>query len=373
MSRSRFLLVFALVLVLRIAVAARFRGNFDTQSFLIVVRGVLSGQNIYALTDRYNYSPVWAFVAAGVWKLSGGNVGAFVLLVGLLQTAGDAAAAGLHRRDRAAPPAAVRGRGPPPGAALFLQPRLGPDLVRARPVRRPRDPVASRGAVALGAAAVPEAAGRCRGAPLGLASRQTRDDVSSAPVFAPPGARGAPGPPRSRAVRRLRGLVSSVRRRAARHRPQRAPLRRAARGPVLETPGGLQAFFSVAGPRRAVFAFLLLAAVAGILRETRRWELSRASLALFLVLIVFSPSYAVQYARLARRTRRALPVRGLRPLHARGRALPLLGAGEPCACRGRCARPRSERGWPRSSGSAPRLVRGRNAEAEAPPDPASGG
>ncbi len=95
MSRSRFFLVFALVLVLRVAVAGRFRGNFDTQSFLIVVRGVVSGQNIYALTDRYNYSPVWAFVATGIWKVSGGNVGAFVLLVGLLQTAADAASTGL--------------------------------------------------------------------------------------------------------------------------------------------------------------------------------------------------------------------------------------------------------------------------------------
>jgi hypothetical protein len=65
-------------------------------------------------------------------------------------------------------------------------------------------------------------------------------------------------------------------------------------GPVLEKPGGLQAFFSTSGPHRIVFAALLLAAVAGIFHATRRWELARASLALFLTLLVFSPSYAVQ-------------------------------------------------------------------------------
>ena len=102
MTRSRFVLVFALVLVLRIAVAAGFRGNFDTQSYLIAVQGVVSGQNVYALTERYNYSPLWSFVVAGVWLAAAPNVGAFVLLVGLLLIAADAASAfllvGIGRR-----------------------------------------------------------------------------------------------------------------------------------------------------------------------------------------------------------------------------------------------------------------------------------
>ncbi len=52
MTRVRFFLLFGLVLVLRVAVAARFRGNFDTQSFLIAVQSVVAGDNVYAATDR---------------------------------------------------------------------------------------------------------------------------------------------------------------------------------------------------------------------------------------------------------------------------------------------------------------------------------
>ncbi len=90
--------VFLLVLVLRVAIAAQFRGNFDTVSFLIVAEAVQSGQNVYAVTDRYNYSPLWSYVVAALWGLSKPNTGLFVVLTGLLEIAVDAGTAGLLLR-----------------------------------------------------------------------------------------------------------------------------------------------------------------------------------------------------------------------------------------------------------------------------------
>ncbi len=66
-------------------------------------------------------------------------------------------------------------------------------------------------------------------------------------------------------------------------------------GPVLERGGGVQGLVELSPRRPILFALLLLAAVAWALRETRGWELSRASLLLFLVLLCFSPSSGVQY------------------------------------------------------------------------------
>ena len=60
-------LLFVLILILRVGIAAQFTGNFDTESYLIVADAVLTGQNAYQATDRYNYSPVWSFVVAGLW------------------------------------------------------------------------------------------------------------------------------------------------------------------------------------------------------------------------------------------------------------------------------------------------------------------
>lgn len=95
LTARRALLVFLLILVLRLVVATQFRGNYDTQSYLIVADATLRGQDVYAATDRYNYSPVWSFVVAGLWWMARPNVSFFVLLVGLLQTAVDIVTAGL--------------------------------------------------------------------------------------------------------------------------------------------------------------------------------------------------------------------------------------------------------------------------------------
>jgi hypothetical protein len=81
--------LFVAVLLARVWIAAHFRGNFDSQAFHIVAGLVLSGRNVYAGTNLYNYSPVWAGVVAALWKWTRGDFSRFVLLVGLLQNASD--------------------------------------------------------------------------------------------------------------------------------------------------------------------------------------------------------------------------------------------------------------------------------------------
>lgn len=53
-------------LAARLYLAAAFFGNFDQESYEIVARIVRSGGNVYAETPRYNYSPLWSFVLAGM-------------------------------------------------------------------------------------------------------------------------------------------------------------------------------------------------------------------------------------------------------------------------------------------------------------------
>ena len=84
MTRRWFGLLFLLVLVLRVSLAADYRGNVDTKSYLMAVAAVETGQNIYEFTDRYNYAPVWAYVLTGLWRASTPNVPVFIFLVGLL-------------------------------------------------------------------------------------------------------------------------------------------------------------------------------------------------------------------------------------------------------------------------------------------------
>jgi hypothetical protein len=286
-SRGRFLLVFGLVLVLRLAIAARFRGNFDTQSFLMVVQGVLNGQNIYEVTDRYNYSPVWAFVSAGLWKASASNVGTFVLLLGLVQVAADAASTGLLARI---------GR---------LRLRLDPNEARRRALLFFANPISVLISCVhgqfdglsilflLGALVV--------AAPVGMSALLSLSLlVKHVTLFHPLlFSRRRRGGALSDGLVLLPYLVF-----AASFLPyagafgsivDRVVLYGSRYGAGLQKPGGLQALVHGVPGGRTVFSLVLLLGVAWILRETRRWELSRACLALFLALLVFSPSWAVQY------------------------------------------------------------------------------
>jgi hypothetical protein len=298
-TRARFLLLFGLVLVLRLAVAARFRGNFDTQSFLIAVQSVVSGENVYAATDRYNYSPVWAYLAAGIWEVARPNAGTFVLLLGVLQIAADAAStfllAGIAGRRLGLSEEESRRRamlffsnpisvliscahGQFDGLSiLFLLAAL---LLSAQPYS---------GARSLGVAAMLALSLLVKHVtifhPL-LFSRRRDSDRSSnglpdALVLAPYLVFAAAFVPYAGALGKIVDNVFLYGGRLS--------------GPALERSGGVQSLVELAPRVPALFSLLLLAAVVWAFRETRGWELSRACLLLFLVLLAFSPSHGVQY------------------------------------------------------------------------------
>ena len=111
-GRSRARLLFLLILVLRVSMASVPLATYDAVSYSIVARAVAAGQNVYAATSRYNYSPVWSGIVGALWNLAGGRLSLFVLLVGLLVTASDAATTlvlrGLARDQGASEPEAAR-------------------------------------------------------------------------------------------------------------------------------------------------------------------------------------------------------------------------------------------------------------------------
>jgi hypothetical protein len=111
MDRKRFRLLFGLVLVLRLAAASGPWVTYDMMSYSIVAQAVASGQNVYGATGRYNYSPLWSEILATVWRLAGGHMPLFVLLLGVLLTAADVATALVLRvldRERGASEAESR-------------------------------------------------------------------------------------------------------------------------------------------------------------------------------------------------------------------------------------------------------------------------
>ncbi len=305
MTRVRFLLVFGLVLILRVSIAARFRGNFDTQSFLIAVQSVVTGQNIYVATDRYNYSPLWSFVATGVWNVAKPEPGTFVFLLGVLQIAADVASTflllGIARRRLGLPEEESRRRallffsnpisvliscshGQFDGLSiLFLLAAL---LLSARPPSGER----SEGrplswARALGITAMLSLSLLVKHVtlfhPLLFSKRRERGGLPDLAVLAPYAVFAAAFLPYIAALDKIVDNVLLYGGRLS--------------GPVLERGGGIQSLVELSPRRPILFALLLLAAVAWSLRETRAWELARASLHLFLVLLCFTPSYGVQY------------------------------------------------------------------------------
>ena len=65
-SKPKLALMVAMVIVagtlIRLILAGVMYGNFDMQSYDMVVNIIRSGHNVYAATDRYNYSPVWLWI-----------------------------------------------------------------------------------------------------------------------------------------------------------------------------------------------------------------------------------------------------------------------------------------------------------------------
>jgi hypothetical protein len=84
----------AVGLGLRLYGAVFFRGNYDQESYRIVARLVERGGDIYTDTDRYNYTPLWAWCLAAMHRLSAALdlelrvvVRTFLVLVDLANTA----------------------------------------------------------------------------------------------------------------------------------------------------------------------------------------------------------------------------------------------------------------------------------------------
>jgi hypothetical protein len=290
LDRRRALGVLLLVLLLRLAIAARFQGNYDTESFRIVAEVALSGGNVYAATERYNYSPVWAYVVGALWKLAGADPSRFAFALGLLATAADAAAAALvfriaRRLGRTEPAARL-------SALLFF---ANPVSVLASSAHGQFDglailPLLGAILVAVGGLGERGQAGRVTVLlslsllvkhvtafhPFLFWRRVRRPGLSDAALVAPYAALAASFLPFAGAGRSIWDNVVLYGARGAR-------------------PSALTALLEIPRGERPVLLALLAAAVVWALREGRREELPRAALLLWLAVLVALPSYGIQY------------------------------------------------------------------------------
>lgn len=73
--KPRNALVLATIIILGLAVrlflASITPGNYDMESYQIVIDILRNGGNIFAETSRYNYSPVWSYILLGIDALAG--------------------------------------------------------------------------------------------------------------------------------------------------------------------------------------------------------------------------------------------------------------------------------------------------------------
>lgn len=84
---------FLAALAIRLGFLLSFSGDFDTESYEIVAGILRHGGDLYAETNRYNYSPAWGFVVAGVQIVAEKTGVRFVVAIGLLLLAVDGATA----------------------------------------------------------------------------------------------------------------------------------------------------------------------------------------------------------------------------------------------------------------------------------------
>jgi hypothetical protein len=111
-----FFLAFALALVFRLTLLLGFPGNYDTASYEEVITILERGGDLYADTSRYNYSPVWSLVLRSAEALSKVIGSDLVVAVGLLLLLADGLTAALLFRIAAA----RRGHSAGLGAALLF-------------------------------------------------------------------------------------------------------------------------------------------------------------------------------------------------------------------------------------------------------------
>jgi hypothetical protein len=69
-SKRKKVLILTLIilngLLIRLIMAATYCGNFDMGFFKIAADAALAGDNIYAMTKNYNYTPIWLMVLGGL-------------------------------------------------------------------------------------------------------------------------------------------------------------------------------------------------------------------------------------------------------------------------------------------------------------------
>jgi hypothetical protein len=248
---------------------------------------------VYAATERYNYSPVWSFVIAALWRLAGGDLMRFVLLVGLLLNAADALAAWLLLRIARGP----LGQRPDAARRLSLLFLANPVSVLVTCYLRQFDGLAILLLLFAVLSAERETPRGEWGAALALSASLLVKHVTALHPLA--------------FVRRRRGglplflaaLPYAVF--ALSFVPYLSSLP-AIRDNVFlygtgltgsrgQRPGGLQAFLAVPGGGRYFFFALFLVFVAAALFLGRRLSLPRACLLLSLGALAGAPGFAAQY------------------------------------------------------------------------------
>jgi len=295
LDRRSFRLLFVFVLILRVAICAQPLVMYDAFSYAIVGQAVSSGQNVYAATERYNYSPVWSRVLAALWRLASGEMMRFVLFVGLLLNAADAASAWLVRKIARGSPGTDE-NGARRAALLFW---ANPVSVLVTCTLRQFDGVAIS-LLLLAIAAAARRTGRSRwGAAAALSASLLVKHVTALHplVFARRGRRG--GLPVALALLPYAVFAASF-------LPFLSSLD-VIRDNVLlygtgltgargQRPGGLQTYLSAAVPgSRYLFFGLFLAFVLAAIHLGRRLPLARACLLLSLAAVAGAPGFAAQY------------------------------------------------------------------------------
>jgi hypothetical protein len=281
-------LLLAVVAAVRLGIAARFRGNFDSFAFFKTANLALDRRNFYSETDLYNYSPVWAGVLALVRGRTRGFLD-FVFALGVLQTASDAASADLVRRIASKlgqPPDAARGV-----ALLFF---ANPVSVVASCAHGQFDGLAILPLLAAILVSLPGGPRRHAGAVASLLTssllikhvtlfqpflfwkRVRRGGLGLGLVIAPFGIFAASFLPFASAWRRIWKNVIVY-------------------GAHGAMPNALPRCVDVPPGWSGIFAAALALAAACAIRGGRDLELPRASLLLWLTTLVFLPGFAMQY------------------------------------------------------------------------------
>jgi len=88
-KKHKILFVLLIIVGVGLRYIVSFRGyNFDFESYQIVVNILKQNGNVYAVTDRYNYGPIWFFILQLLYFIASENYNIFrILLITILTIA----------------------------------------------------------------------------------------------------------------------------------------------------------------------------------------------------------------------------------------------------------------------------------------------